>query len=74
MDNRLLEEVESNLHLYLLKLAQGEGLQIPWLYGGNSQKIVKEICQLLESKPDEGGCPLREAMGKGKRMETKEPY
>ena len=48
-----IEEVKSNLHLYLLKLAQGKGLQIPWLCGGNSVKIVREICQLFESKSDE---------------------
>ncbi len=39
---------EGDLHLLLLELAQGEGLKVPWLYGGNSRKIVTQISALFE--------------------------
>jgi len=45
----LTDEIKSNLHLLLLKQAQGDGFIIPWMYGGNSQKIVEGILAIVSA-------------------------
>ncbi len=50
---RDIPDREGDLHLLLLELAQGEGLKVPWLYGGNSRKIVAQISALFEGVRNE---------------------